>query len=114
MIVLRDVTYTTPNISIRMVDCVLSLPWWRAWSRSSSLLNLTSRGIEYYIVNNSGERERESARARETERDRERQRVYTHTHTHTHTHHTYICIGEDGMGGLVRTYHVCIYMLRPN
>ena len=94
MIVLRDVTYTTPNISIRMVDCVLSLPWWRAWSRSSSLLNLTSRGIEYYIVNNSGERERESERARARDRARqsetERDREYTHTHTHTHNMHIYV------------------------
>ena len=84
MIVLRDVTYTTPNISIRMVDCVLSLPWWRAWSRSSSLLNLTSRGIEYYIVNNSGERARESERERESETERDRE------YTHTHNIHLYV------------------------
>ena len=54
MIVLRDVTYTTPNFSIKMVDCVLTIPWWRAWSKTNALLQVTSRGIEYYILNNSG------------------------------------------------------------
>jgi hypothetical protein len=53
MLVLRDVTYTTPNISIKMVDCVLSIAWWRTWSNHPALLHLTSRGLEYYIVNNS-------------------------------------------------------------
>ena len=54
MIVLRDVTYTTPDISLKMVDCVLSIPWWHNWSNTNALLHLTSRGFEYYIFNNSG------------------------------------------------------------
>jgi len=54
MIILRDVTYTTPNISVKMVDCVLSMPWWRTWSRTSALVHLTSRGLECFILNNSG------------------------------------------------------------
>ena len=53
MILLRDVTYTTPDISIKMVDCVLSMQWWQNWSNAKALLHITSRGLEYYILNNS-------------------------------------------------------------
>ena len=52
MIVIRDVTYTTPNISLKMVDCVLSMAWWRTWAKHPALLHITSRGLEYYIINN--------------------------------------------------------------
>lgn len=53
MVVLRDVTFASPNISTHMVDAVLSIQWWKAWVESSSLVLLSVSGLEVCLSNNS-------------------------------------------------------------
>ena len=53
MVVLRDVTFASPNISMHMVDAVLSIQWWKEWVESSSLVLLSVSGLELCLANNS-------------------------------------------------------------
>jgi hypothetical protein len=53
-ICVRDFVYCSQNISIRLVDGFISIQWWKAWAQSTALVLVSASGLEYCILNNSG------------------------------------------------------------
>jgi hypothetical protein len=53
-ICVRDFVYCSKNISIRVVDGYIAIQWWKAWAQSTALVLVSASGLEYCILNNSG------------------------------------------------------------
>jgi len=50
---LREVIFTSRNVSVFTVDAELSIKWWRPWTESSALVVLSASGLEVCLTNNS-------------------------------------------------------------